>query len=165
MGIEQHGKLVELDLDRLGEVLGLGARRRHAHGDRFAHEPHLVVRQRMALRKLVVGQRGRRDDGGDAVEVGANEHLRLGAGRLDDAADAAMRDRAAQEGNLVLPGHHVRHEAAATVQMPRILLAPHPHAYALPRHVAFGHGPKPWPRRAMPRGALAAAHRGCADIV
>src|SRR5262245_28852921 len=121
----------------------------------------------MTLRKLVVRQRARSDDGGDAVEVGADEDLRLGAGGFDDATDAAMRDRTAQEGYLALPGqHHVRHEAAATMQMPRILLALDSHADALPRHVSFGHGPKPSGRNGQcARTDCRQPYRGCADIV
>ena len=55
------------------------------------------------------------------------------AGRFDDAPDAAMRDRAAEKGNLALPRkEHIRDEVATTVQMAGVLLALDPGSDPLP---------------------------------
>ena len=134
MRIDQHRQLVELDFDLLGQVLGFGARRRHAHRDGFADEAHLVVRQRMALGQLVARHRGGRGDRRHLVQVGPDEDVGLGARRLDDASDAAMRDRTAQERHLALARQdHVRHEAAAPVQMSRVFFTLDPRSHPL-RH-------------------------------
>src|SRR5262249_5196804 len=119
------------------EILGLGPRRRDAHGDGFADVAHLLVRERRPTGELVARHRGRRDHVRGAVEVGAGKDLRLGAGRLDDAAGATGRDRAAQERDLALPGQdHVGDEVAAAVQMPDVFLTLQSYAYALRRHAS-----------------------------
>ena len=115
--VDQNGQLVELDVDLLGQVFGLGARRRDAHRDRLADEAHLAVRQRMPLGELVAGHRGRRDHGGCFGQVGPDEHASLAAWRLRDAPDAAVRNRTAQECDFALAGEdHVRDIVAAPAQ-------------------------------------------------
>ena len=90
----------------------------------LADEAHLAVRERGAARDLVARHGVGRDDVGDADEIIAREHAAVAAGGLADAPDAPVRDRAAHEGNFALARQqHVGHEAAAAVQMARVLLA------------------------------------------
>ena len=44
-GADHRRQLFDLDLDQLGDVLGLLAARRHHRRDRLADEPHHVLRQ------------------------------------------------------------------------------------------------------------------------
>ena len=78
----------------------------------------------MPLGKLVAGHGRRCDHRRDIGKIVADENLVFGAARLDDAADAAVRDGAAEKGDFALPGQqHVGYEVAAAVQMAGVLLA------------------------------------------
>ncbi len=122
--IDEDRQLVEFDVDLFAEILGLGPRRGDAHCDGFAHEAHLLVRQRVPLGQFVARHGCGCDDRCDIAQIGADENLVFGAGGLDDAPDAAMRNGAAEKGNLALPRKdHIRNEVATTVQMAGVLLA------------------------------------------
>ena len=106
---------IDVDLDRLGRVLGLQQRLRHHEGDRIADKAHLVGRQRMARRLLhrrAVAIVERYDAFERAVagriEIGAGidpEHARHGAGRRAvDPANDAVRVAAAHHHRIDLAG-------------------------------------------------------------
>ena len=71
-------QLVVFDADAARDVLGLGAGRRHAHGDELADEAQLAGRQDRLGRRLEAadGRRGR--DRLDAGQVVGGEHRRRG---------------------------------------------------------------------------------------
>ena len=159
--IDEDWQFVEFDLDLLAEILGLGPSRGDAHGDRFAYEAYLVVRERVPLGQFVARHGCRCDDRCDIAQIGADENLVFRAGRFDDAPNAAMRDRAAQKGNFALPGEdHIRHEVAATVQMAGVLLALDPGSDPL-RHARSRCKAR---QMVVCRGRLSWRYRGCADM-
>jgi hypothetical protein len=133
--IDNRRKLIEIELDRLGDIFGLRAGRRDRHGNQLADETQLAVRQGMLHRHLVARHRAWRDDRLHAGKVGGDEHRRLEACHFGHAAQHGMRDRAAQERDLALAGqNHVGDIVAAPPQEAGILLARHARADALTCH-------------------------------
>ncbi len=138
VGVDQRRQILDLELDALEDVLGLGAGGRDRERDRLADEAHLAVGQRRML-ALAIARHGRaRDHRIEPVEVDTREHDVLFAGRLDDLDDAAVGDRAAEERDLALPRQeHVGDVVAASVQKAGVLLAEDAGADAL---LAAGRG-------------------------
>ena len=69
----------EIERDRRRDILGLGPRRRHAHGDELADMAHLAGGEHRLLGGLEAGQAGHGADRLHAREVGRGED-----GVLDD---------------------------------------------------------------------------------
>ncbi len=123
-GVDQRRELLVFDLDLLGQILGERARLGDAHDHRLAHIAHLARCERGVVGSLEARDARERADRLEAREIlGPQRHGR--AGRRDvDAADASMRDRAAQEGDLLEARHlDVADVVAAPQQQAGILLA------------------------------------------
>ena len=91
-------------VDGRRDILGLGARRRHAHGDEFADLAHLAGGEHRLLGDLEARQRRDRADRLDADEIGRGEDAVAIALRHMDAADPRMRQRTAHEGDVLQSG-------------------------------------------------------------
>ena len=129
---------LEVHLHRRGQVLGLGAARRHAHGDHLAHMAHLALGQRRLLGGLEAGQGGHRPDRLDAVEVLCGEDAVADGFGDRDGADAAMGDGAAHEGHVLQAGKpDVGHELAAAAHVAVVLLADQPRSDTRRAHRAL----------------------------
>src|SRR5262249_30025822 len=91
----------EIQRDRSRDVLSLGARPRHAHGDKLAHMSHLADRKHRLLRYLETGQAGYRADRLDLSEIRRHEDdVAIAIGYVN-GPDAGMRQRAAHKGNVL----------------------------------------------------------------
>ena len=127
-------ELLEVQRYARRDILGLGARRRDAHGDQLADMPHLAGRQRRLLGDLEAGQSRHRPDGLDAVQIRRREHpVPNGFGNVD-AANAGVRERAADESHILHAGQ--ANIADILPQAPHqalVLLAGQPRADALGR--------------------------------
>ncbi len=113
-----------IDHDRGGEVLGLGARRGDAGSDRLADIARLVRGERRPRRRLGARRLGFDADRLYPRQIGGGEDPALGVGRHGDAADAGVRVRAADKGDI----HRARqfdvgHELAAAEQVALVLAA------------------------------------------
>ena len=126
------GKLLQIERHRRRNVLGFGARRRHAHGDEFADLAHLAGGKHRLLGNLESRQPRNRADRIDAGEIRRGEDAAAIALRHMDAADQRMRQRTAHKGNVLQPGEtNVGHELAAAAHQPIVFLARQPRADAL----------------------------------
>jgi hypothetical protein len=127
-------QLLQIQRHARGDVLGLGARRGDAHGDELADMPRLDRRQRRLLGDLEAGQSRHRPDSLDAVQFRRGENLAPNGFGNIDAANAGMRERAADK-------RHVLHAGQANIAdiLPKpahqalVLLARQPRADALGR--------------------------------
>jgi hypothetical protein len=135
MRVDQRRKLVEIELDLFGEILGGGARRRDGHGDKLADKAHLALRQRVLHRRFVARHRARRRYRIDAGQIGSDEHRGFAVRRLGDAAQDGVRHGAAQESHLALVRQDdVGDIVAAAAEKAVVFLAGHPRAHALICH-------------------------------
>src|SRR6516165_1368867 len=113
-----------MDPHRLGKVLRLGARRRDAGGNGFAHISHLLRGQRRIARNLEAGHLRHRAHLGEARKVTRGEDASAGIGRDHDTPDARVGVRAADEGHVLRMGKlYVGNELPAPAQVARVLLA------------------------------------------
>ena len=125
-GIDHGGKRVELELDKIGKVLGLGAGRLHAGNDRLADIAHPFVGQRRVGAVTVGGELGAGFEDVERPDVGQGEDVAGGARRPDHAADVRMRHVAADKGHVLHTGNpEVGNEHAVAEEMPGVLLAQH----------------------------------------
>ena len=126
------GQLLEIERHRRRDVLGLGARRRDAHGDEFADLAHLAGGEHRLLGNLEARQPRDGADRLDAGEIRRGEDAAAIALRHVDAADQRMRQRAAHERHVLQPGEtDVGDELAAAAHQPVVFLARQPRADAL----------------------------------
>jgi hypothetical protein len=98
LDVGDHGQVVVVDVDQLGRVDGLRSGLGDHHGDRVAHEPDLLVRERSA-RALLVDVRERLESAGPEVLGRVDgQHARglLGVGRVD-RAEGGVGERAPHE--------------------------------------------------------------------
>ena len=115
---------LEIDADRIGEVLRFGAGRRDACGNGVADIADLLRCQRRIARDLEPVHLRHRPHLGEARQVARGEDASLGVGRDGDALDAGMRVRAADKGDVLrVRQPHVGHELSAPVQVARVFLA------------------------------------------
>ena len=113
-----------VDGDGGGEVLGFGAGRRDAGGDRLADIAHLVGRERRPGRRAGAGRLRHHPDRLDPRQVGRGEDPAPRGGRDGDRADVGVGVRAAQEHDLLGTAQRdVRDELAAAAQVAIVLLA------------------------------------------
>ncbi len=132
---DRQGLEIELDLAR--EILGLRARRRHAHRHQLADIAHLAGGEDRLHRGLEAGKRGVGADGGDPGQVLGNEHPVADRRRDADGLDAPMGQRAAHEGHVQHAGQlDIADVLAPPTQVAVVLLAGEPRADALVRHHA-----------------------------
>ena len=122
--IDDRRQRLELKLDLVGQILGLGAGRLHAGDDRLADIAHAVVGQRRIGAVAMRGEFGSGFQDVERADVGQREDLAGGPRRLDDPAHLGVRHVAADEGDVL----HARHpdvgdEHAVAEQMAGILLA------------------------------------------
>ena len=99
--IVDRRKLFEVERHRGRDILGLGPRRRHAHGDEFSDVPHFAGRKHRLLRYLETGQAGHGADRLDPGQIRGREHDIAKTLRHMDGPDAGMRQRAADEGDIL----------------------------------------------------------------
>ena len=123
--VDDRGQFLVVGEDLRSDVLGFGAGGRHAHGDRLAYVPHLVLRQRPQVRSVEPLDPG---DGADrlyAVHVGHREDAVLVSRGLFDAEDPPVGDGRTHEGDFQHAGAlDVPDELAAPAQVAIVLLAP-----------------------------------------
>ena len=113
-----------VDGDGSGEVLGFGAGRRDAGGDRLADIAHLVGRERRPGRRAGAGRLRHHPDRLDPRQIGGGEYPAPRGGRDRDRADVGMRVRTAQEHDLLGAAQRdVGDELAAAAQVAIVLLA------------------------------------------
>ncbi len=117
------GKLVDIEFDLLGQILGLGAGRRHTDRDALADVADLVPGQRPLIRGLEARERG---DGADRLHAGeiiGGKDTGLQRFRDPHGLQAAVRDGAAHECRLQLAGElDVANELAAPSQITVVFL-------------------------------------------
>ena len=158
-GVDDRRQHLEIDVDRIGEVLRFGAGRRDAGGNGLADITDLVRGQRRIARDLEPVDLRHRPHLGEARQVARGEDPSLGVGRDGDGLDAGMRVRAADKRHVLRVRQlHVGDELPAAVQVARVFLAQQRGADAEPgarrrvhHAVAFG----AWRRRRL----LAAGQR------
>ena len=127
--LRDRGELLEVELDRRCEVLGLGPRRRHARGHQLPDVTDALAREHRLLRDLEAGQPRARDDGLHTAQILGEEHSVSEAVGLPRPAHPCVGERASHEGDLPGPREpDVGDEFAAPVQVPVILLARQPRA-------------------------------------
>jgi hypothetical protein len=113
--IERHGP---------GEVLGLCPRRSDAHRHQFAHMADFVGCERVLLRDFEAAQAGDRPDRLHTDEIGCGEGVAALIGGNGNAANAPMRDGAADESDVLHSGQpNIGDELPATAQEPIIFLS------------------------------------------
>ena len=96
------GKLLQIERHRRRDVLGFGARRRHAHRDEFADLAHLAGGQHRLLGNLEARQPRDRADRLDAGEIGRGEHAAaIALRRRAMPRMQRMRQRTAHEGDVL----------------------------------------------------------------
>ncbi len=136
--IVDRRQLVEVERHRGRDILGLRARRRHAHGDEFTDLAHFSNSKHRLLGDLEPRQTGHRADRLDAGEIARDKHRTAKFVRHMDAADARMRQRAAHERHVLQAGQaDVGDELAAPAHQAVVLLARQPRADALPGFELF----------------------------
>ena len=115
-------QLLEIDLDQLRQILGERAAFGEAGGDRLADMAHLALGQDRLHRPAKSGQAGIGAHALHADQVGNGIDVLSALGRLGDAANAGMRQRAAHERHLQHAGQlHVADIAAPPAQEAVIL--------------------------------------------
>ena len=149
---------VEVELHRLGDVLGLGPGRGDAERQALAGEAHLAAGERRVVGGFVRGQARLRTDRAHAFHVRGGEHparVPLGHG---DSPDAGMGEGAAHERDLPQSGEgEVADELRLAGQVPGVFLAGHAgpdprrHVRCLPRLSARGRIVPRRPRLRPPR--------------
>ncbi len=126
------GQLLQIERHCRCDVLGFGARRRHAHRDEFADLAHLAGGEHRLLGNLEARQPRDGADRIDAGKVRRGEDAAAIALRDVYAADQRMRQRTAHEGNVLHAGEtNVGDELAAAAHQPVVFLARQPRADAL----------------------------------
>src|ERR1700722_10071327 len=107
-----------------GKVLGFRARRCDAGRDRLTDETNTVTSQRRIRHRTETGHLRPRIDEFYFTEIGKAEHLVLESGRLLDTEQPAVRDRTADECDILHARHsQIGHKSAGAQKMPLILLA------------------------------------------
>ena len=133
--IDHRRRLLDLDLDLIGDVLGLLPGRRHHGRDRLADEAHDTGRQHRLADRHIVELVQHRPDRLHRRKVGGRDHRRA-CGRIDPH-DPPGRDRAAHEAHPA-GRRQVAGEAALAGDQGRVL-DPADRA-ADPAAIAFGMG-------------------------
>ena len=143
--VGDRGQRFEVELHRLGDVLGLGPGRGDAERHALAGEAHLAAGERRIVGRLVRGQARLGADRAHAFHVPGGEHparVPLGDG---DGSDTGMGEGASHERDLPQAREgEVAHELRLAGQMPGVFLAgdasPDPcrHVRCLPRRSARG---------------------------
>ncbi len=141
--VDRRFQHLELDGDRIGEILRLAAGRRDAGGDRLADIAHLVGGERRPRRRFGAGRLGHDPDRLKARQIGRGIYPALRLRWHRDRADPGVGMRAAQKGDLLDAGQaDVRHELAAAIEVPLVLLAQQRGAdTASGRGLGFRHDP------------------------
>ena len=136
-----------VDRDGGGEVLGFGAGRRDAGGDRLADIAHLVGRERRPGRRAGARRLRHDPDRLDARQIGGGEYpAPCAPGGTAIERMSRMRVRAAQEHDLLGTAQRdVGDKLAAAAQVAIVLLAQHRRADAV---ALFRHRRLPRKRRA-----------------
>ncbi len=127
------GQFFEIEGNGGRDVLGLGSRRRHAHGNQLTDLSHLVRRKNRLIRNLEARQRCYCADRLDADQVGGSEyHMAITFGDLN-GFDARMSEGAANEGHILQSRHSdIADELTAPAHKPVVLFARHARTYTLP---------------------------------
>ena len=122
--IDDGGQLFELKRDLVGEILGLGTRRRDASSDGLAGVADSLIGQCRIWAVAVGGKFRPGLEDGQWRQVGQREHVVRVGGRLDHPLHARVRHRAAHEGHVLDAGNpHVGNEHAVAEEMPGILFS------------------------------------------
>ena len=123
-GVDDRRQDLEIDADRIGQVLSLGAGGRDAGGNGVADIADLVRGQRRIARDLEAVDLRHRPHLREARQIARGKDASLGIRRDGDGLDAGMRVRAADKGDVLrIRQLYVRHELSAPVQVARVLLA------------------------------------------
>src|ERR1035437_7176888 len=123
---------IEIEYNGARDVLSLRASRRHAHGDKLAHETHLPDRERGLFGDFEPVQARHRTDRFDTRHIAGGEDGPPEGGRDCDIADARMRERAADECDILHSRKaKIGDELATTTQQTIVFLAEEARADAL----------------------------------
>ena len=139
------GKLFEVQRHRGRDIFGLRPRRRHAHRDEFSDVAHFAGRKNGLFGYLEAGQAGHRADRLDAGQIRGREHDVAITFRHMDGSYPGMRQRAADEGDILQAGEpDIGHVLAASAHEAIVFLARQPCAdtlcgvgYLARRKIAF----------------------------
>ena len=122
--IDDCGQFVAFNRYALGEIFGASARRRDAGGDRLSDVAHFSGCERGIGRLPERIELRARFEHVQRFEIVDRVDVVLGAGRLADVAQAAMRNLAAHEGDVLHAGQpHIGDEHRFAGEMPRVFLA------------------------------------------
>ena len=156
----------EVELHRLGDVLGLGPGRSDAQRHALAREAHLAAREGRMVGGLVGGQTRLRADGAHPLHVAGREHPACESLGDGDGTDAGVGEGASHERDLPLAGEgEVPDELRLAGQMPGVFLAgdaspdPRRHVRRLPsvlRVAVLCRACRGCGHRAMPRDRFSA---------
>ena len=132
-------------LDLGGQILGLGARRRDAHGDELADIAHLAGGQHRLHGRLEAGKRRIGADGRTPVQVLGDEHAIADAGGIWIAWMRACASGLRRNATSCMPGSLMSPtKLAAAAHVAVVFLAQQPRADALLRHQWKPHPPVKW---------------------
>ena len=120
-----HGRqLLEIERDRLGQILGCGPVVRDAGGEDLADMAHPFGGEYRLARPLETRQGGGGVDGGDAGKVGRGEHVVLATARLRHSSYPRVGDRAPHERHVARAREpEVGHEFPLAEEVPVVLVA------------------------------------------
>ena len=120
-----HGRqLLDIERDRLGQVLGRGPVVRDAGAEDLADMAHPFGREYRLARPLEVGQGGGGVDGGDAGKVGGGEYVVLATARLRHSSYPRVGEGAAHERHVARAREpDVGHELPLAEEVPRVLVS------------------------------------------
>jgi len=134
-------QFLELERHRRGKVLGVRPRRGDAHGDQLADMANLVGGERRLLRHLEAAQTRHRANRLHADEISRRERAVALIGRDGNAANAGVREGAADEGDVVhCRQPNVGNELPATAHEAIIFLSAEASSNTLREHCAFCRG-------------------------
>ena len=129
-GVTLHDgrQLLDVERDGVASVFGSGRIARQHHGDRFANEPHLPIRNDRRFKRRHLGQRKETDRNSRyrPSDLGSRDH-RVNAGDRKRVANveraySAVRNGAAQDHGVQLAvGVDIVAEGAPATQEPEIL--------------------------------------------
>ncbi|OIQ65135.1 hypothetical protein GALL_533100 [mine drainage metagenome] len=127
------GKLFEIQRHRGRDILGLGPRRSHAHGDELSDMSHLAGRKNRLLGYLEAGQAGYSADRLDPAQIcGREDDIAVPLGHVD-IPYPGMRQRAADKGNILQAcDPDIGHVLAAPAHEAIVFLAKQTRTHPLP---------------------------------
>ena len=98
--VAKYWQFLDLDADRINDVLGLSPCVSHTHCDQFADMADLTTRQYWLIGGFETRQGGMRPDRGDRREIVSDKHLLTAFVRNRGIAEVAVSNGAPEEGDM-----------------------------------------------------------------